>query len=264
VRPPPLPQVSTDLAARDALSGRLKDLAAATKATSRELSKFHFRVVGVVDDVIALDEFTLRRLQELDAAQKNAISPGGIAKFIPRALRTPYDYAATRREVYATFVEVSSATERAIRSLLNGTEVPLQMLDELEQKLLVITEAVQRENLVVGSVEPQQMETNVFAMLWAPLLRHDSVDSEEGERLLADIGTYKENAIEIVGQAMVLLEDVENRLKNLRSRLAEPTLVADTRTKAKKLPLEAHIQSIRDSMGKLSGAVSRATYRDIR
>jgi hypothetical protein len=242
---------------REDLSNRLEDFVTAAKSTSRQLSKFSSRVGGVVDNLLAMDEFAIRALENVQAAQVEA--PTGLRNLILSPFLRGYDVAAAEKEVLVTFVQASTVMDTSIRRLIHEAEIALRELDALESKLNIIEDIVQREN---GMLDERHQE--VLAQIWTILggNRGKLANFESHKYLLSNISVYRKRALALVSRSLIQLQTMQSNLEELRDRVAEPGLLEDVGEEAEKIPLEVHIQSIRKGVDRLSEGMSRAKGRE--
>lgn len=242
---------------------------AAAKSTSRQLSRFSSRVGGVVDNLLAMDEYAIRALENVQAAQLAGAAPGG---FLSAAL-APFrgaggrGVAAAEREVLVTFVQASSVMDTSIQRLIGEAELALRELDDLEAKLHVISEIVQRES---GELHERTQE--VLAQVWTILggNRAKLANFEGHKFLLSNISVYRKRALALISRSLVQLQTMQSDLEDLRDRVAEPGLLdsagagaeLDADAAVERIPLEVHIQSIRRGVDRLNEGMSRAKGRE--
>lgn len=222
----------------------------------------------MVDNLLAMDEYAIRALEGVQAAQQAGVAPRG---FLSAALLAPFrgagvhGVAAAEREVLVTFVQASSVMDSSIQRLIGEAELALRELDELEAKLHVIDEIVQRES---GDLNERTQE--VLARIWTILggNRAKLANFEGHKFLLSNISVYRKRALALVSRSLVQLQTMQSDLEELRDRVAEPGLMdsagagAEPDAAIERIPLEVHIQSIRRGVDRLSEGMSRAKGRE--
>lgn len=241
---------------------------AAAKSTSRQLSRFSSRVGGVVDNLLAMDEYAIRALENVQAAQLAGAAPSGFLSAVLAPFRAGgRGVAAAEREVLLTFVQASSVMDTSIQRLIGEAELALRELDDLEAKLHVISEIVQRES---GELHERTQE--VLARVWTILggNRAKLANFEGHKFLLSNISVYRKRALALVSRSLVQLQTMQSDLEDLRDRVAEPGLLdsagagaeLDADAAVERIPLEVHIQSIRRGVDRLNEGMLRAKGRE--
>ena len=241
----------SSLLSRDDLSSRLDDFVTAAKSTSRQLSKFSSRVGGVVDHLLAMDEYAIKSLEAVAAAQKAEI-PSSVTSLLLFPFRTPTDVAAEESAIRQTFIQTSSVMDTSIQRLIIEAKTTLRELDDLDAKLWIIADIVARENGLVTEREQQVLE-----QIWTTLggNRGKLANFESHKYLLANIGKYRKTALMLVSRSLLQLQSMQEDLETLRDKVAESELIEE-------VPLEVHIQSIRRGTERLSEGMGKAKQKE--
>ncbi|KAI5813080.1 hypothetical protein BZA77DRAFT_252017 [Pyronema omphalodes] len=242
------------LVSKDDLTARLEEFVQASKSTSRQLSRFSSRAAGVVDNLLSLDEYAIKTLEN---AQERIAAPYSISDIVLYPFRS--DIATAEREVLATFIRATSVMDTSIRKLILEAEIALKELDDLEEKLNVIEDIAQREN-----VDLEEGKRDVLAQFWTKLGgNRDKLAHFDGHQLLlSDISEKRKNALKLVGGSLIHLQTMQSNLEVLRDRVAEPGLLEDAGDEVEKIPLEVHIRSIRKGVDRLNEGLQKAKGRE--
>ena len=230
------------------LSKRLDEFVQAAKSTSRQLSRFSSRVAGVVDQLLAMDEFALRGLERAAIARDATTWDAILYPFRNSA-------AEAEAQVLSAFIQAAKLTDTLIQRLILDAELALNELDVLDNLLEAINDVVEREQEVVGSTQKE-----VLAKIWTTLGGNRAeVRVGAGHLgLLNGIGSYRKKAQNLVGRSLVQLHGMQSDLEELRERVARPALLEAAGEKVERIPLEVHINSIRRGVDRLSEEMARA------
>lgn len=239
---------------RDDLTARLEEFVQASKSTSRQLSRFSSRAAGVVDNLLSLDEYAIKTLE---SAQERIAAPYSFSDIVLYPFRS--DIATAEREVLATFIRATSVMDTSIRKLILEAEIALKELDDLEEKLNVIEDIAQREN-----VDLEEGKRDVLAQFWTKLGgNRDKLAHFDGHQLLlSDISEKRKNALKLVGGSLIHLQTMQSNLEVLRDRVAEPGLLEEAGDEVERIPLEVHIRSIRKGVDRLNEGLQKAKGRE--
>ncbi|KAH7927943.1 hypothetical protein BV22DRAFT_1031279 [Leucogyrophana mollusca] len=233
------------LKSNDILGDLLAKFSKDAKRVARGLTKLHSKVGGAVDEVMAVNAYAMRTIQE---AQSNAPSPYSLKALIPFGRGPP-----TQEIVIGAFTDAMDTMSRAIERLILEAEVSIARLDELEEDLKAIHEVVFRED---ASTTYEKNE--LLAQLWTRLGGNKRALRAYDDRLelLQDLGHYREGARGHVLQAMQTLYSMSDDMEDLRERVAGPEL-GDGR-----IPLDVHIVSIQKGLERLKEGQVRARKRE--
>lgn len=243
----------SDLLCKDELSARLEDFVSSAKATSRGLTRFGSKVGGVVDSLLAMDEYAIRLLEAVEDRRLT----GTAASFTGLLLypfRTPYDTARVEAEVLETFIQASAVMDGSIRRLVADATAVLADLDDLENQLTVVDEVISRERRVISTEQSE-----VLAEIWTLVggNRRKLANFSSNRNLLAAISGYRARALAHVSASLIQLQQMQADLEDLRDRVAVPALLGDAEM-AGAVPLEVQVGSIRKGVERLSEGMSKA------
>lgn len=247
--------IDPGLVCRDELSDRLDDFVATAKSTSRGLTRFGSRVNGVVDSLLAMDEYALRALEDAQTARIGASSSAG--SVIVSVVLLPFRGMSSsdpEKDILSTFVQASSVMDSSIQRLIMEAESVLRDLDDLENRLAVIQDMVSREDSVI-----KERHEEVLAQLWSILggNRQKLVNFASHRSLLANIAVYRSKALAHVGASLIQLQQMQADLEDLRDRVTQPALLGDA-----DIPLEVHIESIRKGVDRLNDGRNKAKSKE--
>jgi hypothetical protein len=258
---------------RETLSARLENFVLGAKSTSRALTRFSSRVGGVVDTLVAMDEFAIRALENVQAMEISSSRPSYSSSLVSfdtlrhyflALFQSPSDRANAERAVLQAFAQASSVMDVNIRRLIIEAEVVLKDLEDLENKLHVIEDIVQEEGVVID-----MQHREVLGEIWTWLGGNRAkLDSFLNHRfLLENVSVYRKKALSHVSASLVMLMNMQANLDELRERVAKPGLEMDVgggmaEIGGEKVPLEVHIQSIRKGVERLSDGMAKAKEKE--
>ncbi|OJA08995.1 hypothetical protein AZE42_11043 [Rhizopogon vesiculosus] len=173
----------SDLKSNDILADLLTVFVKDAKKTAKGLTKLSSKVGGAVDNVMAVNGYAMRTIQD---AEKNAPSPYSLTAL------NPFRIGPTTQEVMVgAFTSAMDTLSVTIQRLILEAEISLHNLDVLEEDLSAIHEAVTRENFSIA-VE----KSEVLGALWTKLGGNQRKlrDCERRLTLLKDLGRYRKRA----------------------------------------------------------------------
>jgi len=243
---------------REELSERLDDFVQSAKQASRGLTRFGSRVNGVVDSLLAMDEFAIRSLEnaQLPSAISDLASAVSGIVLAPLYLIAPRDPQKTESSILKTFLQASATMDTSIQRLILEAELVLRDLDDLENRLSTIQDMASREDSVI-----QEKHQEVLAELWSFLggNRRKLANFSSHRSLLANIATYRSRALAHVSASLIRLQQMQSDLEDLRDRVAQPVMLRDAQGEGEaggeiplEIPLEVHVESIRKGIERLN------------
>lgn len=247
----------SDLVCKDELSLRLDDFVSSAKATSRGLTKFGSRVGGVVDSLMAMDEYAIRSL-EAAAAVAQPSPTSSFTSLLLYPFRAHHDPARAEANILETFIQASTVMDKSIKLLVLDATAVLRDLDDLENRLMVVEEIVRREHAVISTEQAE-----VLAEIWSLLggNRRKIANFANNKDLLAAISGYRSRAMMHVSASLIQLQQMQADLEDLRDRVAAPALLDDA-GKTGSVPLEVQVASIRKGVERLSDGMSSAKKKE--
>ncbi|EIW83786.1 hypothetical protein CONPUDRAFT_119164 [Coniophora puteana RWD-64-598 SS2] len=236
---------NSELKGRDVLGDLLETFVKDAKKTAKGLTRLGSKVGGAVDQVMAVNGYTMRTIQE---AHANTPSPYSI-----RALMPSFGRAPPREKVLAAFTDAMDTLADAITRLIVEAEVSLADLSALEEDLSAIHAVVVREN---GSVTRSKDE--LLAQLWTMLgaNRREIRSHDDRLALLQGLGDYRRRALAHVVAALQTLQGMSEDMEDLRERVAAPEIVGG------RIPLEVHMESIQSGLERLKEGRVKAKERE--
>jgi len=235
----------SDLKSSDVLADQLATFVKDAKKTAKSLTKLSSKIGGAVDNVMAVNGYAMRTIQE---AEKNAPPPYSLTALIP------FHFGPTTQEVIVdAFTSAMDTFSIAIQRLILEAEISLHNLDVLEEDLSVVREVVMREDI---DVTTEQSE--LLGALWTKLggNRRALRDNDRRLGLLKDLGDYRRQAQAHVVAALQTLNSMSEDMEDLRERVATPELVGG------RIPLHVHIESIQNGLERLQEGRVRARERE--
>ena len=243
---------------KDELSERLDDFVQSAKQASRGLTRFGSRVNGVVDNLLAMDEFAIRSLENVQLSSTMAEFPS-IASAVSRIVLAPLYIISppkTESSILKTFLQASATMDTSIQRLILEAELVLRDLDDLENRLSTIQDMASREDSVI-----QEKHQEVLAELWSFLggNKRKLANFASHRSLLANIANYRSRALAHVSASLIRLQQMQSDLEDLRDRVAQPVMLRDAQGEGEgareiplEIPLEVHVESIRKGIERLN------------
>ncbi|CUS12068.1 unnamed protein product [Tuber aestivum] len=246
---------------RDELSEKLDDFVQSAKQTSRSLTRFGSRVNGVVDSLLAMDEFAIRSLENADSPPSIV---SAVSKIIlaPLYFIVPHNPQKTESSILKAFLQASATMDTSIQRLILEAELVLRDLDDLENRLSTIQDMASREDSLI-----EEKHQEALAELWSILggNRRKLANFASHRNLLANIATYRSRALAHVSASLIRLQQMQSDLEDLRDRVAQPAMLRDAQVEGDvigEIPLEVHVESIRKGVERLNRGRERLKGRE--
>ncbi|KAG0640912.1 hypothetical protein HOY80DRAFT_883988 [Tuber brumale] len=259
---------ASKLVNRNELSERLDDFVQTAKQTSRSLTRFGSRVNGVVDSLLAMDEFAIRSLENAQLSSTTTDSPPSIASAVSRIVLAPLHVLVPRNQqktessILKAFLQASTTMDTSIQRLIIEAELVLRDLDDLENRLSTIQDMASREDSVI-----REKHQEVLAELWSFLggNRRKLANFASHRSLLANVATYRSKALAHVSASLIRLQQMQSDLEDLRDRVAQPAMLRDAQGEGEtigEIPLEVHVESIRKGVERLNRGRERVKGKE--
>ncbi|KAG1885887.1 uncharacterized protein F5891DRAFT_1132717 [Suillus fuscotomentosus] len=223
------------LKSNDALADLLATFVRDAKMTARSLTKLSSKVASAVDNIMAVNHYAMRTVEDAD---KNAASPYSITAL------APFRTAPTMQDVIMdAFSSAMEAFSRAIQRLILEAEIYLS----------AIREAVIREDAFITAEKSLLLEA-----LWTKLggNRRTLRGYEQHANLLMDVNDYRKQAQVHIMAVLQILYLMSEDMEDLRERAAAPELVDE------RIPIQVHIQSIQSGLQRLQEGRVRAKEKE--
>ncbi|KAG2112783.1 hypothetical protein BD769DRAFT_1630136 [Suillus cothurnatus] len=223
---------NSDLEFNEILSDLLTTFVKDAKKTARGLTKLSSRVGGTIDNVMAVNRYAMRTIQDME---KNAPTP-----YLLTILMPFHTGPSTQDTIVGAFTGAMDTFSTAIQRLILEAENSLHNLNILEEDLSAVHEAVIREDI---SITAQKSE--LLGALWTKVGGNQRalMDYERRLSLLKDLGNYRKYAHAHVVAALQTLHSMSGDMEDLRQRVAAPELASD-----RCIPLHVHIESIQNGL----------------
>ncbi|KAH7903364.1 hypothetical protein BJ138DRAFT_1194533 [Hygrophoropsis aurantiaca] len=224
---------NSGLKSSDILADLLTTFAKDAKSTARGLTRLSSKVGGAVDEVMAVNGYAMRTIQE---ARSNTPSRHSLTAFFP------FRDLGTQKIIIEAFTDAMDTLSRGIERLILEAEVSLVNLDKLDEGLSAIHEIVTRDD------QHEIVEKDkLLAELWTRLGGNKQAVGHQNRRLklLQDLGEYRKCALAYVVGAIHALQSMSDDLEDLRERVAAPEVLGG------RVPLDVHIASIQHGLEKL-------------
>ncbi|EGO24775.1 hypothetical protein SERLADRAFT_468573 [Serpula lacrymans var. lacrymans S7.9] len=235
----------SDLKCHDILADSLSAFVQNAKRTARGLTRLNSKVGGAVDDIMAINGYALRTIQD---TQANAPSPYSLRALIPIRFGP-----GTQEVILEVFTDAMETLSRTIARLIVEAEVSLIHLNELQESLHTIHEIVSREDASITAAQ-----SDLLAELWTRLggNRRALRGMDDRLSLLKDLGSYRQKALAHVVAALQTLHSMSEDMEDLRERVAAPEIVGG------RIPLDVHIGSIQSGLERLREGRIKAKERE--
>ncbi|KAG2125840.1 hypothetical protein BD769DRAFT_1628510 [Suillus cothurnatus] len=229
----------------DALADLLATFVRDAKVTARSLTKLSSKVASAVDNIMAVNHYAMRTVEDVD---KNAASPYSIMAF------APFRTTPTLQDIITdAFSSAMEAFSKAIQRLILEAKICLRNLNMLEEDLSTIREAVMREDAFITAEKSLLLEA-----LWTKLggNRRTLRGYEQHSILLIDVNDYRKQVQVHVMAVLQILYLISKDMEDLRERAAAPEL-GD-----KRIPIHVHIESIQSGLQQLQEGQLRAREKE--
>ncbi|KAH7335154.1 hypothetical protein B0J17DRAFT_64834 [Rhizoctonia solani] len=249
----------SSLVAKDSLVDRLNEFVVDAKTAGRNLQRFGSRVGGAVDQIVTMNEYVLKLLENTVKDSQPQISNGAVQRVMnavsPIKTAGPHIIAARRKEVETMWYQATGMLESTIRKLILEAEINIVALDKLEGDLDLINEMILRED---EGIRAQAEE--VLGELWTKLGGNKKKlgNFRSHRMLLNEIRIYRKRALAHVSSTLVQLQGLSADLDDLRQRVATPALAGEEAG----IPLEVHIGSMQKGTERLLEGRKRARERE--
>ncbi|KAM3424968.1 hypothetical protein BST61_g6939 [Cercospora zeina] len=206
------------------------------RQASGDLSRFNSRIGRAVDHILSTNRWTL---SVIDGVSEKEAQRGSIARFFSDNLNifAPFQPLSLSRDVLLDqYLRHTGAVEEQIMSLIDEAMALRDILDNLDNRLDVISEISTRDGIRIESGKDE-----LFAALWTKLggNRRDLNKLNSQLELLRNVVEYRRLAWGHVTATLLKLQEIQHSLEDLRERVAMPETVGTD-----KIPLEIHIESI--------------------
>ncbi|KDQ19125.1 hypothetical protein BOTBODRAFT_484477 [Botryobasidium botryosum FD-172 SS1] len=251
----------SDLEAKQLLSTQLEKVVVQAKKTGEGLQKLGVKVGVAVDSTLAMDDYVLRTLENInrESISSGAIGESALKSLVP-SLRSNSAWVAEeqKQELARVFEDASMQLKAWVEKLIAEAMVSIAKLERLEGMLYNVYETVMSEKKDVASKE------KALSKLWASLIDDSRAAKYESHKdLLDNIAVYRKAALNHVTATAVQLRQLGESLDNLRDRMATPSLVGTQyANQGKGLPIEVHMASVREGIEKLSDFRSRGLQKE--
>lgn len=226
----------SDVAGKNELGENLEGFVDGAKRAGRDLSRFTAKVAGVVDSIVAMDEFAVQALEALSGR------PTLASKAL--AVLLPFHPSNRNSAMLKTFSQITTHMSSKIPPLIQHAEGILSELDFLEQTLITVNEIVARSNVKLA-----EQEQELLADLWARLFGTRTKDFDAfkfHQNLLSSVSHYRSKALDLVSSTLVELQAIQDDLAEFAVRLNEPAFMGD------EVPVEVVIEGIRRGIKRLT------------
>ncbi|KAG1881312.1 hypothetical protein F4604DRAFT_1577917 [Suillus subluteus] len=236
---------SSSLKSNDALADLLATFVRDAKKTARSLTKLSSKVGGAVDNIMAVNRYAMRTVEDAD---RNAPSPYSIMAWAPLGTAP-----TTEDIIMDAYSSAREAFSTAIQRLILEAEVCLGNLNVLEEDLSAIWEAVMREEEFITAEKSLLLEA-----LWTKLggNRLTLRGYEQHAGLLRDVNDYRKQAQTHIIAVLQMLYAMGEDMEDLRERAAAPELVDQ------RIPIRVHIESIQSGLQRLQEGRVRAKEKE--
>ncbi|KIJ14466.1 hypothetical protein PAXINDRAFT_135106, partial [Paxillus involutus ATCC 200175] len=229
----------SDFNSKDSIADVLDTIARDAKKTGRGLSRLNAKVVGGIDEVMALNNYAMTTIE---GAHQKAPSP------LLQAI-SPFKLGPTADDIITTaFTLAMDWSEQTIAKLVLEAARPRQDLEQMGVDLMTLYEIATRESKPIS-----EEKEKVLGELWTKLGGNQKSVRDYGDRLelLNDLEEYRKKALAHVTATLRALNWMSDDLEVLRDRVAAPALLEG------KVPLHVHIESIKKGLERLREGQTR-------
>ncbi|KAI6122257.1 hypothetical protein EDD16DRAFT_1573171, partial [Pisolithus croceorrhizus] len=230
----------SDLKSKDSVAELLSTISKGAKRTARGLTKLNAKVAGAVDEVMALNNYAMTTIEE---------APAKGASRVLQAI-VPIKIGPTADEIIqGAFALAMDQSGQSISRLIVEAEVSGQNLDQMEVDIASLHDMIAREDKHMSTEKDL-----VLGELWSRLGGNKQKIREYDDRLalLNDLSVYRKQARAHVIAALQTLHAMSDDLEDLRERVAAPGIIGG------KVPIQVHIESIKNGLERLKEGRTRA------
>jgi hypothetical protein len=205
------------------------------RRASQDLGKFASHIGRATDHILSTNRWTLSTIEGVKTTEAGQ---GALSKWIGDNLNifSVFQPVALSRDLLLDqYLRHTSAVEEQILTLIDEAQALLNILDNLDGRLDVISSIAARDGVKI-----KDSKEELFAELWTKLggNRKQKSRYEQQIHLLKEVGAYRRLAWAHVTTTIVKLQKIRDTLEDLRERVAMPETIGE------RVPLEVHIQNI--------------------
>lgn len=165
---------------------------------------------------------------------------------------------ATRPLFERSYVAVTATLSREIRALIEDSQAQYDALLDLEQSLTTIQNLILDEHLVEDTSREQLLKS-----VWTALggNRQNYAEHEDNIQILTILVQVTQQATTNIRNALLVLEGVEDGLKELRTRTVVPSLLDGSDPTHVQLSLQQQIELVEDGVRALEDSRKRSLER---
>jgi len=241
----------SQLPSRHELLHELDGFVETARLASYDLQKFNSHVGRSVDIILSTNRWTRRVLDAIDLQHaERGLLPG----FISDTLLAPFKpIKFTEARLLDQYIQHSYVVSGEIEKLIEEAQALLSVLQNLEDRLDVMSEVSTRDNIQVqGSKDEVLREIwSYIGMNNAKLGKHD-----HQLKLLGMVSGYRKAALNHVTSVLIHLQSMGAELEELRDRVASPAVLRDAGVQH--VPLSVHIENIQLGVERLEAGREQA------
>ncbi|KAK2460962.1 hypothetical protein APHAL10511_007432 [Amanita phalloides] len=221
----------SELKSRDMLAMGLREFVEDAKRTGRGLQKMSAKVAGAVDNILAINTYALRMIEEANAKKGTVFYS-----------LVPWSGKRSTEVIANMFAETMGVLSSNLARLILEAETNLGNLNTLEERLSTLHDMVIREDIATNEATDELL-SDLWTMLGGN--RKELKRYKEHLTLLKQVGTYRRKALIQVTGALETLRGMSDEMEDLRERVATPELVGA------RVPMEVHMESIQNGIKRL-------------
>ncbi|KAH6681100.1 hypothetical protein F5X68DRAFT_26518 [Plectosphaerella plurivora] len=249
----------SELPQREELAYEFDSYIETARLTASDLQKFNTHVGSAVDSVISINRWTSRYLDALSGPESTSkeLQPSTGIAGLTSWLFYPFQPSTMpifdERALLDKYIEHTALVSDRIAALIVEAQGVLRLLTQAEDHLGLIHEITTRTRQNVES-----RRDSVFWDLWTLIGQNTQLNKYESQLdMLRSVNAQRNIAVAQVSALVVELEKIQAGLGDLRDRVAEPSLVQDTKGRARSIPLSVHIETIDRGVERLEEARHR-------
>ena len=241
----------SQLPSRHELLHELDGFVETARMASYDLQKFNSHVGRSVDIILSTNRWTRRVLDNIDLQQaERGILPG----FISDTLLAPFKpIKFTESRLLDQYIQHSYIVSGEIEKLIEEAQALLSVLQNLEDRLDVMSEVSTRDNIQV-----QGSKDEVLREIWSYIgLNNAKLGKHDHQlKLLGMVSGYRKAALNHVTNVLLHLQSMGAELEELRDRVASPAVLKDAGVQH--VPLSVHIENIQLGVERLEAGREQA------
>ncbi|KAL0571604.1 hypothetical protein V5O48_010354 [Marasmius crinis-equi] len=235
----------SDIGSRDSIVDSLSNFINDARVTARGLSKFSVKIIGAVEEITAVNDYTIRSIRAARARPMHS----GVTSILAQWIRGD----RSSHLIIRAFSEAMDVLSIHLRRLILEAEIQLSNLEKLEEGLSLLHALVARENISVSAAKSE-----VLSELWTKFGGNRQVlrSYNDNLTLLKDLSSYRKQALLQVVTSLQVLRTMNDEMEELRERVAAPAQAGN------RIPVEIQLRSISTGLERLKLSKLKAKEKE--